>query len=469
MPHHRISFSTAFRSSVSASRQLYQLIDEQLYEIAFTLPAAAMDSSPPPCQFVDPRIVFGSGYGVDEPIYDEDAMSVEGAGIDLDQPITTPYFLSLPGQVAGFHKCPIQHEEVRSRASAASSPATARSSLRPEAQEFVPLRQPSLTLDIQVGLGLTPYQSHSVSPSTPRITLSRPHDNGIEHNDTSGRSNRSPSVTRSRQSSPGRRPASVTRKRRQKKAARQPSFVGRPLSHLTPAVSPVPEDWVMAHSYHPGDYIAQSESSQTAFPTLSPWPVYAPPVAPSTDTPSMRSEGYRCHHSSCLERDRVWATKSDLNKHRRKHVPTHQRPHACDECNRQFQYPKDLRRHNRAVHSGLRMACPECDKGISRWDNLIRHMASQHPNAQPPSSPSQLSAASPAASSVTSYAQSPYSETVSSTPQTLSPIAAKSATSAFQAAILSQDLIIHDHDHLDGSTPRTKPSWPMVKSYSNLT
>ncbi|KAF2670760.1 hypothetical protein BT63DRAFT_353198, partial [Microthyrium microscopicum] len=54
------------------------------------------------------------------------------------------------------------------------------------------------------------------------------------------------------------------------------------------------------------------------------------------------------------------------------------RPYNCDECERSFLYPKDLRRH-KTTHSGSKQyRCRICPKAFSRKDNLRRHMTNEH-------------------------------------------------------------------------------------------
>jgi hypothetical protein len=62
------------------------------------------------------------------------------------------------------------------------------------------------------------------------------------------------------------------------------------------------------------------------------------------------------------------------------------RPHLCPEpgCEKSFQYPKDVRRHDKAVHGKIRdfrceePACKYADRGFPRRDQLRRHQKTAH-------------------------------------------------------------------------------------------
>jgi len=60
------------------------------------------------------------------------------------------------------------------------------------------------------------------------------------------------------------------------------------------------------------------------------------------------------------------------------------RPYNCDQCDRSFLYPKDLRRH-KTTHTGSKQyRCGSCPKAFSRKDNLRRHMSNEHGNEEGP-------------------------------------------------------------------------------------
>ena len=147
-----------------------------------------MDSSPPPYAYVDPRVVFAVGCGVTEPNYDGATTLPPDGTMDLDEKITTP------SSVVQLGRAPNWQGQASSErdASAAVPPATARSTLRPEAPEFVPerQRQPILTLDTAIQIDPTAIRPHSITPSTPRITLSRPSEGRNHRNGASPKSSR---------------------------------------------------------------------------------------------------------------------------------------------------------------------------------------------------------------------------------------------------------------------------------------
>ena len=56
-----------------------------------------------------------------------------------------------------------------------------------------------------------------------------------------------------------------------------------------------------------------------------------------------RCEGqFVCTHGTCFE---VFDRQCDLTHHERSHLPYEKRPYLCDQCEKRFLYPKDLRRH----------------------------------------------------------------------------------------------------------------------------
>ena len=68
-------------------------------------------------------------------------------------------------------------------------------------------------------------------------------------------------------------------------------------------------------------------------------------------------------------------------KHLRSHIPDEHLPYRCLQkgCGRGFLYRKDFERHSKA-HAGSCVDCPQCNKKLSRSDNLARHMRAQHPD-----------------------------------------------------------------------------------------
>ena len=52
--------------------------------------------------------------------------------------------------------------------------------------------------------------------------------------------------------------------------------------------------------------------------------------------------GFPCVELNC---DEVFDRQCDLAQHQRSHISHEKRPYACDDCDRRFLFPKDLRRH----------------------------------------------------------------------------------------------------------------------------
>jgi len=91
----------------------------------------------------------------------------------------------------------------------------------------------------------------------------------------------------------------------------------------------------------------------------------------------------------CGECEQTFAKEHLLNKHLKKHFPPFQCLH--EGCSRFFQYRKDLRRHCEAKHpesvaDAALLYCPyegckfsfQGGTGVSRRDNLNRHVRTQH-------------------------------------------------------------------------------------------
>lgn len=51
---------------------------------------------------------------------------------------------------------------------------------------------------------------------------------------------------------------------------------------------------------------------------------------------------FECTHPGCTEKFDRWC---DLNHHSRVHLAYEQRPYPCEQCDKRFLFPKDLRRH----------------------------------------------------------------------------------------------------------------------------
>ncbi|KAF1913425.1 hypothetical protein BDU57DRAFT_356113 [Ampelomyces quisqualis] len=97
-----------------------------------------------------------------------------------------------------------------------------------------------------------------------------------------------------------------------------------------------------------------------------------------------RSRGYPCSYEGC---EKTYDRACELNRHKKTHLDSSQRPHRCNLCNEGFLYPKDLARHQRrhieqpSVKNTFHCSHPGCDnlEGFSRRDNLLRHQRKRHP------------------------------------------------------------------------------------------
>lgn len=57
--------------------------------------------------------------------------------------------------------------------------------------------------------------------------------------------------------------------------------------------------------------------------------------------------GFFCFHTGCFE---VFDRQCDLNHHERMHLAYEDRPYPCEQCEKRFLFPKDLRRHEKTRH-----------------------------------------------------------------------------------------------------------------------
>ncbi|KAH4958747.1 hypothetical protein HBI78_174470 [Parastagonospora nodorum] len=97
-----------------------------------------------------------------------------------------------------------------------------------------------------------------------------------------------------------------------------------------------------------------------------------------------RPGGYSCRHEGCMK---TFDRACELNRHRKTHLGSFERPHQCDICNEGFLYPKDLHRHQKkhiehtAAKNTFYCQARGCNnfEGFSRRDNLLRHQRRQHP------------------------------------------------------------------------------------------
>lgn len=95
--------------------------------------------------------------------------------------------------------------------------------------------------------------------------------------------------------------------------------------------------------------------------------------------PQRRRNGtgsYKCNHPPCESSPMVYGTRSQLDKHQRRHRPYHERKFVCD-CEKRFLYKKDLDRHRR-TRSHLPVEqypyqCDDCERRFQRNDHMERH------------------------------------------------------------------------------------------------
>lgn len=128
--------------------------------------------------------------------------------------------------------------------------------------------------------------------------------------------------------------------------------------------------------------------------TRPPTPMITFPVASTEPIPDtydnllIEDEAFIVRYNYCPKCDSAFYRTCDYNKHLKKHT----RPFKCahDGCTMEFQYNKDLTRHNLNMHqTGPKVlyCCPlkTCKAsnsgghGFVRKDNLRRHIKNQHP------------------------------------------------------------------------------------------
>ncbi|KAM7350987.1 uncharacterized protein ACRADG_003961 [Cochliomyia hominivorax] len=80
----------------------------------------------------------------------------------------------------------------------------------------------------------------------------------------------------------------------------------------------------------------------------------------------------------CQECGKKWPTRSDLRTHMRSHDPNMERPFKCDRCEKSFFTRGHLTSHQ-LVHTGEKpFGCEFCNRSYQSVGNLNNHMARRH-------------------------------------------------------------------------------------------
>lgn len=408
---------------------------------------------------MDPKfLVFGSGYGVDEPNY-INPLHTSNDAISLYQ--ADELFLDAP-ETPNVDQYSVCDEDADHKILDDSSSTLHYSSLDPEAPVFVPSNQMEMNGLIRTEAEYILEALHPVeSPPTPRIEVSAPNETSAFSIRRDSEAARNKSRSQSRQSSARGRSPSITCPRAQRKSRKTSAMPKDKATKLITALEDLPAN-------RPGPYNVGDRTTpltalhiRTSFPP--PMPLHAQRYrGVAASVAGVMRPGYGCSQVGCPESERRWETKSERDHHERKHIPADQRAHGCEHCNRRFHYPKDVVRHS-VVHNGKKdKTCSLCSSTFGRADNLKRHMKDRHGHTQ-----STGSANSPSTSSVTSFTQSPVDYTGPTTPSNLSPLAAK-PTPWSRSAHQNYDSVNSPAVHETYSQPDSPlSSYPMFKSHSN--
>lgn len=374
---------------------------------------SSQHAQPNDIQYVDPKALEMTGGGFVSPYYFDSVQPNLDLYPDFD---FDNDLVDLPRELEEIHTSAtashLRNAEQSDIYLAPTAPInTRRSSLRGDAPEFVPSPspRPQLTL-ITDQQELAPQSQLDTTLPTPQICV-LPADAESGSNPRPQRASQSRGRTR-RRSSPARRPSqSLVRK------GAPPYRVLRGNDTGSRLLSPLrAEEWITGHSYHPGDRFPLAVNhDQVHMPTMYP---SMPGMGPWPSTTSSQEGGpYYCNFVECKRPDKAFGTLSELKKHQHIHSPKDKRPHACPECDKKFQYPKDVLRHMQAKHyGGTPSKCEYCSKVLSRGDNLQRHLERIHGIMQTPSAPAESSVASPASTmSMSNFSESMYSEAGQST------------------------------------------------------
>lgn len=337
-------------------------------------------------------------------------------------------------------------------------PVSRTSSLRPEAQEFIPggIVRPQLTLCTGLQEHPTTRHAEAVSPTPEIRVLGPPAEVGSTLHSHTYRAYLSHERARRRSSPVRRRSRSVV------SMHTHPYYSSPTDASNQRLLSPV-RAWVQ-DSYHPGD--RNPSTSYADHPPALPDQTSFDGSAPSpSDSRTSARGAYYCTFEGCKRRGKAWNTESELRKHQRVHLPKHLRPHPCPYCEQRFNYPKDVARHVSSKHQvGPPSTCQKCGQVLSRGDNLQRHMWKQHNICMTPNT-MESAAPSPASTTLDSnISECMYSDTSPSTVET-------SWSPAQQACkVLQGRLLLPSTSYFPPTPSPRRPrltSEPMVKSYSH--
>ena len=88
--------------------------------------------------------------------------------------------------------------------------------------------------------------------------------------------------------------------------------------------------------------------------------------------------------SSVKDEIKTVRNKKDRGTERRLVLATEKKPTVCEECNKEFSRPDNLRTHIKSVHEKMIVECDKCNKQFTSKAVLWRHTESAHEGVQYP-------------------------------------------------------------------------------------